>query len=581
MSRAKLGALVVGVAVLAFGLGAVLFRVEGPPAFDAPAAEEVWTCSMHPQIRNPGPGSCPICGMDLVPASSIEASGTGQVVLSERAKVLARIRTSTVERIGEATAESRELVGRVEVDESRMRTVTAWVGGRIDRLQVRETGAQIRRGQTIATLYSPEVYSAHQDLLVAKRQVERLASASELARSGAMAALEAARDRLRLLGYDGVRLQRLEQADRPSRSVAIRADAAGTVLERIASQGAYVQPGAALYRVADLSSVWVQLDAYERDLPALSVGRTVQLSFTALPGQTLEGTVTFVDPVVDAQRRTARVRVEVDNNDGMLRPGMAGTAIVSGVSESGLVIPASAPLFTGRRSLVYVEETRDPPTYTARTVQLGPRTGEVFPVIAGLEEGERVVTHGAFAVDAELQLRGGSSMMTRADDRQRVEPSDEFRAALAPVVEAYLDLAQQLAADSAGEARAAAERIHVALADLHVPAGEQAGVVDAWTPLSVSLMENAHHVTHAPGIAGMRVAFEHLSDLVRTLLRRLGNPTNAPIHEAFCPMAFDNRGAHWLQREEEIANAYFGANMLTCGSIEATVAPKAFMEVAP
>lgn len=474
------------------------------------------------------------------------------------------------------------MVGRVEVDESRLRTVTAWIGGRVDRLHVRETGAVIRQGQAIATLYSPEVYSAHQDLLVAKRQLTRLGSASELARRGAEAALEAARDRLRLLGYEGARLTHLEEAERPSRSVTIRADAGGTVLERSVTRGAYVQPGTPLYRVADLSEVWVQLEAYERDLPVLALGRRVSLAFAALPGRTIEGEIAFVDPVVDPVRRTADVRVRVSNPDGVLRPGMVADATLeAGAGQGGLAIPASAVLFTGRRSLVYVERLdQDAPTYVPRTVRLGPRTGDAYPVLSGLDEGERVVVHGAFAIDAELQLRGGDSMMSRADDRTLLDPSETFRAALAPVVDAYLDLGERLAADSAADARAAADRMTVALAAVDA-SGEGRAVVEAWEPLTAALASHAHHVMHAPGIAGMRVGFDQLSDLVRVLLRRFGNPTPAPIHEAFCPMAFDNRGAHWLQRSDEIANAYFGADMQTCGSIEASAESGETLEATP
>lgn len=562
------------VAALAFAAG--MCARGGPSEDRIEAGDEVWTCAMHPQVRRDGPGSCPFCGMDLVQASSVE---TDQVVLSERAKILARIQTVEVASTA-LSGEARSFAGRVEVDETRMRTVTSWIGGRIDRLHVRETGAAVRRGQAIATLYSPEIYAAHQDLLVAKRQLQRLGSASEIARRGAEAALEAARDRLRLLGYEGARLEALERAERPSRSITIRADASGTVLERVATQGAYVQPGAPLYRVADLSTVWVELEASERDLPILAVGRQVSLSFAALPGRVIEGEVAFIDPVLDARRRVVDVRVRADNEDGALRPGMVADATLApGEGVGALSIPASAPLFTGRRSIVYVEvPDADAPTYVPRTVQLGPRSGDAYPVLGGLREGERVVTHGAFAIDAELQLRGGPAMMTRADDRSRLEPSDAFMEAIAPVVEAYLDVSDRLAADSAAEARAAADVLVAALEAVELAPTESPAVRDAWSPLQASLESHAHHVMHAPAIAGMRVGFEHLSDLMRTLVRRFGNPTSATIHEAFCPMAFDNRGAHWVQRDETIANAYFGADMLTCGSIEASAEPGEVLE---
>ncbi|HJL21335.1 MAG TPA: efflux RND transporter periplasmic adaptor subunit, partial [Polyangiaceae bacterium LLY-WYZ-15_(1-7)] len=460
-------------------------------------AESVWTCSMHPQIRSNSPGDCPICGMDLVPASSVEEeSSPARIALSERARTLARVRTA---RVGEgaptANGPTRRFVGRVAVDETRVRVVTSWIGGRIDRLHVRATGERVRRGQTVATLYSPEVYAAHQELLAAKRQVARLgegeSTAATLARRSAEAALEAARERLRLLGLDGATLTRLEEAERPTRAVPVRSPFGGTVLERVATQGAYVQTGAPLYRLADLGRVWVQLEAYERDLPLLAVGRPVRLRFEALGDVSVEGEVAFVDPVVDPERRVAQVRVAVPNPDGTLRPGMVGEALVEGVdaASGALSIPASAPLFTGQRSVVYVAvPNAERPTYEARTVVLGPRRGGPeggsYPVLSGLEAGDEVVVHGAFALDAELQIQGGASMMTRPGDDARLAPSDALKRQLAPVVRAYLDLAEALAADDDAAAARAAGALHEAIGAVRVPAAEEDAARRRWDRLA-------------------------------------------------------------------------------------------------
>jgi Cu(I)/Ag(I) efflux system membrane fusion protein len=216
----------------------------------------------------------------------------------------------------------------------------------------------------------------------------------------------------------------MERAEKPSERARIRTPFGGTVIERLATQGSYVETGTGLYRVADLSTLWVQLDAYESDLSVLKAGQEVRLRVEALPGEVFEGRVTFLDPVLDPKTRTARVRVEVKNRDRRLLPGMFVEASVQSggarltAHEAPLVIPATAPLFTGRRSVVYVElEDAEEPTYEARVVTLGPRMGELYPVLTGLEEGERVVVHGAFAIDADLQIRGGDSMMNLpADD---------------------------------------------------------------------------------------------------------------------------------------------------------------------
>ena len=352
-----------GLLLLAFLLGGLLLRPcgapEAPHTDTATAAAQVWTCSMHPQIRQPEPGLCPLCGMDLIPATSDSAGADadGRVVLSARAQALARLRTTVVQRQGDAAAEVR-LLGRVEPDETTRKNVTTWIGGRIERLHVNVTGEQIRAGTVIATLYSPEVYGAHQDLIAAHQQVARLADRTPAARLAAEQALRAARERLRLLGVPEADIDRMEAATAPSRTVAIRSPFGGTVIERLATEGAYVGTGEALYRVADLRTLWVQLDAYESDLPRLSEGQTVRLSLEGLPGETFEGRIAFIEPMVDLQRRIARVRVEVANPDGRLRPGMFVEAVVAASTTAAddattpLVIPATAPLFTGRRSLV-------------------------------------------------------------------------------------------------------------------------------------------------------------------------------------------------------------------------------------
>lgn len=220
----------------------------------------------------------------------------------------------------------------------------------------------------------------------------------------------------------------MERADKPSERVRIRTPFGGTVIERLATQGSYVETGSGLYRVAGLSTLWVQLDAYESDLSVLKTGQQVSLRVEALPGELFEGRVTFVDPVLDPKTRTARVRIEVKNQDRRLRPGMFVEASVRSDAaaqpdeEAPLVIPATAPLFTGRRSVVYIEvEDADAPTYEARVVTLGTRMGDLYPVLSGLDEGERVVVHGAFAIDADLQIQGGDSMMSSGERKQPMQ----------------------------------------------------------------------------------------------------------------------------------------------------------------
>ncbi len=593
------------VASFAFAVGALSFRSGGHDGDgahssahpsdhaahegeEAASEAEVWTCSMHPQIRQPEPGTCPICGMDLVPVEEEgDAPPPERVVLSERAKVLARLRTSEARRMTDPAREV-PLLGRVEADETTLRTVTSWVSGRIDRLHVRVTGERVRAGQTIATLYSPDVLAAHQDVIAARRQAERMQDASDAARAAARAALGAARERLRLLGVPEDRIRAMEAEEQPARQIGIQSPFAGTVIERVATEGAYVATGEPLYRMANLSKVWVQLEAYERDLASLRVGQDVHVTVEALPGETFEGRVAFIEPTLDPQRRTVRVRVEVENRDRRLLPGMFAQGMVEGrrgsEAEQPLVVPRTAPLFTGRRSIVYVEvPATERPTYEARVVRLGSRAGEWYPVLAGLAEGERVVTRGAFALDADLQIRGGASMMTGPDDTAPeqedgfVEVSAQERQRLQPPLEAYLDLQTALAADDLSSARKAAAALAAAAALVKLEAADAQAV---WRVLEGSLRERANEIAAAQDLEAARKPFETLSGHLHALLQRFGNPLPRPVHVAHCPMAA-GRGATWIQEGDTIDNPYFGESMRQCGDLRGTVSPGAHAPDAP
>ena len=552
------------------------------------AVSEAFTCSMHPQIRQPEMGACPLCGMDLIPATAGGPSlGAAEVSLSERARALAKLRTTLVHRRGDAASQLR-LLGRIQPDESSLKTITAWTSGRIDRLKVRVTGETVKAGQVIASLYSPEIFAAHQDLTVAKNQFERLRDASGTARETAQAGLKAARERLRLLGVPNGELARLEKEAEPTRSVSIRTPFSGTVIERMASEGAYVSTGTPLYRIAKLDELWVQLDAYESDLSRIKTGQRVELVVEAIPGERFTGQVKFIDPTLDPQRRTARVRVVVDNRDGRLRPGMFVEGRVDAQLErdgesAPLVIPASAPLFTGRRAVVYLE-TRDGSDfkYEARVVRLGPRLGDMYPVVAGLNEGDRVVTRGAFVLDADLQIRGGSSMMASADDRVSgewdsiIELSTKARRKLSPILKGYLDIQDALAHDQFEASQSAAKTVRKQSAQIAFKAGSPQA--EAWKKIQSDLGVHTTTIADADSIERAREGFELLSFSVRKVLEQFGNPLDISLKLAHCPMAAGSEGASWVQQDDEIENSYFGASMYRCGEFVEEVSPASYLK---
>ena len=351
-----------------------------------------------------------------------EAGAAGQELrLSDTAKRLIQLETSPVER--KWVAREVRLVGKIDYDETRLKHITAWVSGRVDRLYVNYTGIRVNQGDHMVSLYSPELLSAQEELIQAARSLDRLReSTSTIVKRSSEGSVQAARDKLRLLGLTSTQVGQIEKRGQADEQVTIYAPIGGIVVEKQINEGMYVDTGTEIYTIADLSRLWLYLDAYESDLPWLRYGQQVAFQAEAFPGEEFHGVVSFVQPFLDERTRTVRVRVNVENPDLRLKPGLFVAATIQaqisdqgtvvGPSHTGppLVIPASAPLITGKRAIVYVQKP-DTGTYEGRTVTLGPRAGDYYVVKAGVHEGERVVSSGSFKIDADLQIQGKRSMM--------------------------------------------------------------------------------------------------------------------------------------------------------------------------
>ena len=444
---------------------------EHPSGQAAEQVPTVWTCSMHPQIRQPKPGKCPLCFMDLIPVATEDGVvGERQISFSQEALKLMEVQTTPVERKF-VEAEIR-MVGKVDYDETRVKNITAWVPGRIDRLYADFTGITVSKGDHMVDLYSPELISAQAELLQALKASKNLSpQTSELIKRSTFATLEAAREKLRLLGLTKEQIEQIEQTGQPTDHVTIYAPIGGVVTEKHATEGMYITTGMKIYTLADLSRLWVKLDAYESDLSWIRFGQEVEFSTEASPGQVFKGKISFRDPILNAKTRTVKVRVNVDNPDGRLKPGMFVRAVLrvrlggleggavmdpglagkwicpmhpsvvkdqQGIcdicemdlvateslyttadepNEPPLVIPATAPLITGKRAVVYVRiPDANKPTFEGREVVLGPRAKDYYLVIEGLAEGEVVVTNGNFKIDSALQIQAKPSMMNPQGD---------------------------------------------------------------------------------------------------------------------------------------------------------------------
>jgi Cu(I)/Ag(I) efflux system membrane fusion protein len=395
--------------ILGIFLGWLFFHSSGKAEKNAGQQAEtvissIWTCSMHPQIRMSEPGKCPICGMDLIPLAQ---SGTSSIDpdaihLSKDAAQLANVITSTVTK--QRPVKEVRLYGKVQFDERLLQSQVAHVPGRIERLSVNFTGESVVKGQVLAQIYSPELITAQQELLEAART-----------KRTQPVIYEAAKERLRQWKLTDNQISTVEESGSTQSTIDVLSNTHGIVISKRMNTGDYVSQGTVLFEIADLSKVWVMFDAYESDLQFLRKGENISFTFQALPGINFKGNIDFIDPVIDPVTRVAKVRVETDNQSGKLKPEMFATGIVfSNLYEfiNNVVIPKSAVLWTGKRSVVYVKQPgTDEPVFKIREIELGPMIGESYVIINGLSEGEKIVTSGAFSVDAAAQLDGKPSMM--------------------------------------------------------------------------------------------------------------------------------------------------------------------------
>ena len=359
---------------------------------------------MHPQIRMPQPGKCPICGMDLIPLSQsgITSVDPDAIHMSKDAAQLANVLTTVVTK--KKPVKEVRLYGKVQADERLFQSQTAHVPGRIERLNINFTGETVVKGQVLAEIYSPELITAQQELLetVKTKQLQ-----PEL--------YEASKEKLRQWKLTDKQIAKIKSSGVIQNNFEVLSNISGTVTARRVNTGDHVSQGTVLFDIADLSKVWIMFDAYESDLQFLHTGEKLSFTLQALPGIDFTGNIAFIDPVIDPVTRVAKVRIETGNQSGKLKPEMFATGIVSSTLAEyygNVVIPKSAVLWTGKRSVVYVKQPgSEEPVFKIREVELGPMLGESYVIMNGLSEGEEVVTSGTFSVDAAAQLEGKPSMM--------------------------------------------------------------------------------------------------------------------------------------------------------------------------
>jgi Cu(I)/Ag(I) efflux system membrane fusion protein len=596
--------LLLGMLVVGLFLGWLIFhpskaesvsemKIEGHDAADhSLETPSIWTCSMHPQIKQDKPGQCPICAMDLIPLITAQSTGDDldpyEIVLTESAAKLADIQTMVVSK--GTPQKSLYLQGKVQPDERNIAELTARFGGRIEKLFVNFTGQHVQKGEKLATIYSPDLVTAQRELLEAMAFKENRPSF-----------YMAARAKLKLWDITEDQIIEIEEKGEPQLYFDIRSPISGTVMRRHVALGDYVKEGTALFQVTDLSRVWVLFDAYESDLPWIKTGDLVELTIPSLPGKSYMANVTHIDPYINSTTRVANVRIELPNQGSMMKPEMFAKGLLhSKIAESSdhLLIPKSSILWTGKRAVVYVSQPeRDSPSFLYREITLGPEAGNFYVVSEGLQEGEVIAVNGVFKIDAAAQLEGKPSMMnpgggkvssghdhgsmtvaeyedhsqheTMEMEAETIEISEEFKKQLQGVYDSYSFMVNAFVSSDAEEVRISAEKVESSLqkVDMGLLAGE---AHRTWMKYLEILESEISAISTSKNISTQRLSFAEFSDALYASVKAFGLH-HGRIYYQYCPMANGDKGAYWISNMEEIENPYFGDEMLKCGETRETI----------
>ncbi|MDC6407113.1 MULTISPECIES: efflux RND transporter periplasmic adaptor subunit [Maribacter] len=530
--------------------------------YSGESADQMWTCSMHPQIMQPEAGDCPICGMDLIPAEAgAEGLAANEIKMTENAMALANIQTTIV---GNAETSDDDgmisLSGKIAANEENNTVQSSYFKGRIERLNVNYEGQQVNLGQLLATIYAPDLVAAQQELITA---------ASLKASQPAL--YKAVRNKLKNWKLSDTQINAIEESGTVRENFPIYATVSGTVSEVMAAQGDYVNQGEPIVKLSNLNSVWAEFDAYENQIAQFNVGQKINITTNAYPNKEFEGTISFIDPVLNNTTRTVTVRATLQNRDDLFKPGMFVTGKVKGATqtmENTLSVPASAVLWTGERSLVYVKTNPNEPVFEMREVTLGNRSGETYQVSAGLNNGDEIVTNGTFTVDAAAQLQGKKSMMNQQmmqDESammgdMEMSFNNSFSSDFNEALPSYLKMKDALVESDAGQVSTFAKATSEKLKTIST---EDLGKMEK-QHLTKSI-EMLDAIANNDNLENQRAHFVILNENIVPIAMSIENSTNYYIQK--CPMANNNKGAVWLSMEEEIRNPYYGDAMLTCGSV--------------
>jgi membrane fusion protein, copper/silver efflux system len=541
---------------------------------------QTWTCSMHPQIRQSEQGSCPLCGMDLIPLNTESNDDHPlDIKMSVTAMQLANVQTSVINM--QKPEKEIRMNGKVSADERKVFSQSSHIPGRIEQLLVSYTGEQVTKGQVLAYIYSPELVTAQEELFEAYKIKDRH---KEL--------YQAARGKLMNWKLSEKQINAIIDSGAVQERFPVLADVSGVVVKKKIQFGDYVKKGQSLFEVADLSRVWVLFDVYEADISWVKKGNEVKFTVQSLPGKSFKGNITFIDPVINAKTRVAKVRVELNNVSGQLKPEMFVLGKVkSPISKQKeeIIVPKSAVMWTGERSVVYVKQsTSSGVSFRMRQITLGASLGDSYIIKEGLESGEEIATNGTFSIDAAAQLAGKPSMMNPEgaavstghnhgamsggkanssikDHAKKVKVSASIKAILTPLFNQYIQLKDNLVNDDFESSTRSIKEFKDLFSKINMSSfkGE---AHDVWMRHSVDAEKALKMMIEESNVDGIRKHFKILSNQM-VMFANVFGPFDHPYYVQRCPMADNDQGADWLSRDKEVKNPYFGSSMLKCGEV--------------
>jgi len=524
---------------------------ESATSEEVSTSETIWTCSMHPEIQQNEPGTCPICGMDLTPMEDVDDNVDSNLFsLTERALALADIQTEVIQ-AEQLSSGVKSYTGRIQTTDASTQIQSAYVSGRIEKLYVNTTGAAVSRGQVLAEIYSPELLSAQQELLSAYKRKDQNPNL-----------YRAIRNRLLQWKWSEEQIENLIQSGQPQPNFSIRAMVSGEVIEKKVSEGSYVTAGQELFSISDLSKLWAVIDLPESQAHQIKEGDSIELSTSSKAN--IKAKVSMVLPLIEQSTRSVQVRIELSNTDRKLKPGMLVKADIQTTadSDSGIFIPKSAVMWTGKRSVVYVvHRDHGQLHFEMREVELGTAQSGQYEILEGLDFDEEIVTYGAFTIDAAAQLQGKGSMISRKRNKV-IELSEHDQEELMIFMKEYYLLKDVFVTSDAEEvAKQASESLEI-IEELSLHSEDSAE--EKWQ----HILHQWHQIAHSEkDIEKQRKSFKSLNENLIPLAK------NINIHEETwylqeCPMADQDTGAYWISLEKHVINPYFGERMLKCGSVE-------------